>query len=377
MSVFRLLKRMAILALVVALSLCALAEEQATLPDDTGDTEFMEESAPEADVGDVELELSETEADFGEEEIFEPSEAEVVQFEPAMETETETIDIDDGNPPADGGDGAETQEDDGGQAETPPAETPAPTATPAPVETPVPVSTMPPFTGNAKRIPVLTYHMVLTDELKQTPRFVRDRYSVSVSAFDRQMAWLQSRNYYAITCEQLYLWRTGQLRLPRKSVLITLDDGYASTIANIIPVLEKYGLRATEFIIGSASYEGRPGFITYDGIQWTRSHHPCIEFQSHSWALHRKNAYKTEKYAAFAADAARQREVYGFDYIAYPYGKNSKAMRKAYRNNGIRMAFLFGSSHDGYATRKQNLFKMKRIEITGGMGMRKFKRWCK
>lgn len=239
------------------------------------------------------------------------------------------------------------------------------------------VYALPEVTVNAKKIPVLTYHMVLSDDQKASSRFARDRYSVSVSTFDRQMAWLRQRNYTAITCEQLYLWHTGQLKLPEKSVLITLDDGYEVTVDNIIPILEKYGLRATEFIIGAYSYEGRTGFVSYDRMREIQSQHRCMEFQSHTWALHRKNAYKKEKYAAFAADAARQAEVYGFEYIAYPYGKNSKAMRKAYRANGIRMAFLFGSSHNGYATRKQSLMKIRRIEVTGGMSLKKFKRWCK
>lgn len=327
------------LALMLLASLCALAEDAAEV----------------TDAGDVEMACEETETEYcsdGEDVEATPEAAADAQLEVA---------------PGGGGDAPAQAPEEEQAAEPEPSVTPAPT-------TEIDESA---FAGNAGRVPVLTYHMVLTDELKQRPRYVKDRFAVSVSVFEKQMAWLRAQGYTAITCEQLYLWHQGAIRLPKKSVLITLDDGYASTIENIIPILEKYDLRATEFIIGSDSYAGNPGFITYDCIRQMRSEHPCMEFQSHTWNLHRKNACKTERYAGFAADAAMQREVYGFEYVAYPYGKNNKAMRTAYRKNGVKMAFLFGSSHNGYATRKQNPMKIKRIEITGDMGMRRFKRWCK
>lgn len=377
MNMIRRLKTAALLALALMLSLSALAEEPPVIPEADGEYVSSETALDGAlsPVEDVDAEALETEADFGcaDEDI--PVEAEALPEDAAevLPGEVEAVQLDAAQSVLSEQDAEPVRE-----AAAPSEEVQAAEGESAPAEPPVEAGdALPEFTGNAKRVPVLTYHMVLTDDLKRSDRYAKDRYSVSVTAFDRQMAWLREKNYTAITCEQLYLWHQGQIRLPRRSVLITLDDGYASTIENIIPVLEKYGLRATEFVIGSASYEGKPGFVTYDRIRQIRAEHPCLEFQSHTWALHRKNAYTTERYAAFASDAAVQRDVYGFEYIAYPYGKNSRAMRRAYRNNGVKMAFLFGSSHDGYATRRQNLFKMKRIEIKSDMSMRKFRRWCK
>ena len=383
MNMIRRLKTAALLALALMLSLSALAEEPPVIPEADGEYVSSETALDGAlsPVEDVDAEALETEADFGcaDEDIPVEAEAlpEVAEAQPeaveALPGEAEAVQLDAAQGALQERDAEPVRE-----AAAPSEEVQAAEGESAPTEPPVEAGdALPEFTGNAKRVPVLTYHMVLTDDLKRSDRYAKDRYSVSVTAFDRQMAWLREKNYTAITCEQLYLWHQGQIRLPRRSVLITLDDGYASTIENIIPVLEKYGLRATEFVIGSASYEGKPGFVTYDRIRQIRAEHPCLEFQSHTWALHRKNAYATERYAAFASDAAAQRDVYGFEYIAYPYGKNSRAMRRAYRNNGVKMAFLFGSSHDGYATRRQNLFKMKRIEIKSDMSMRKFRRWCK
>ena len=231
--------------------------------------------------------------------------------------------------------------------------------------------------GNAERIPVLTYHMVLTDAEKSSPEYVDNRYSVSLSTFTQQMQWLHDLDYRAITCDQFYKWRMGQIELPRRSVLITFDDGYASTVENVIPVFERLGLRGVEFIIGSWSEASNGArFIAPSRIRQIQKTHPCMEFQSHTWALHRRDACKTEDYAAFVADARKQAQVYDFRYIAYPFGKNSKDMIRAYQDSGLKMAFLFGDSTNGYATRKQDVFKIKRIEVSSKMSLAKFRQWC-
>lgn len=236
---------------------------------------------------------------------------------------------------------------------------------------------LPEVTENAKRIPVLAYHKVVPDAWVDDNRNME--FSVSLSKFNRQMQWLHEQDYTAITCEQLYLWRTNQLRLPKRSVLITFDDGDAGTVEWIIPVLKQYGMRATMFIIGSKTHNSSGSkFITFSRLRkLQRTCSNVIEFQSHTWALHISKNAKQETYEVYAEDAARQRSVYGFSYVAYPYGKHNKVMIQAYKDNGIKMAFLFDPHDNGYATKKQSLFKIKRIEVKGTMSMKRFKKWCK
>ena len=230
---------------------------------------------------------------------------------------------------------------------------------------------------NTTKVPVLTYHRILADSEKKTAKYKNDRYAISVKEFDKQMKWLRKKRYRAITCEELYLWRIGRIKLPKRSVLITIDDGHAESIENAVRVFKKYKLKGTAFIVGKPAYESNGSYtITYSRIQTLRRSNPGqIEFQSHTYNIHRPNAYLTETYQSVLNDAAAQKNIYGFTYLAYPHGKYSTQMISAYKNSGIKMAFLFGKS--GYATRKQDLYQMKRIEVTGNMKLRKFKRWCK
>ncbi len=228
---------------------------------------------------------------------------------------------------------------------------------------------------NAKKIPVLTYHRIYSDEVKNSPANIDDRYSVSLSTFDQQMKWLSERGYRAVTCDEFYKWRKGKLKLPKRSVLITIDDGHAGSIENAAEVFRKYGLKGTAFIKGRASHESDGSyFITYSRICQMKETCPEIEFQSHTYDLHELRTYKTTKYNVFKKDADHQKSIYHFKYLAYPHGWHSATMIKAYKKSGIKMAFLFGKP--GYATRKQNLYKMKRIEVRSSMTMDQFRKWC-
>lgn len=231
---------------------------------------------------------------------------------------------------------------------------------------------------NATKIPVLTYHRIYADGARKDSGEIADRYVITVSKFDQQMSWLKQKGYRTITCDEFYRWKRGKLRLPTRSVLITIDDGHAKSIENMATVLKKYGFKGTAFVIGKTTLNKNGSYyITYDRIREMKKSCPQIEFQSHTYNLHRPDAYKKVSKKGFMQDAAQMKALYGFKYIAYPNGRQSSKMIKAYKKSGIRMGFLFGKGKNGYATRKQNIYKLKRIEVSNTMSMARFKKWCK
>ncbi|MBW2437592.1 MAG: polysaccharide deacetylase family protein [Desulfobacterales bacterium] len=92
-------------------------------------------------------------------------------------------------------------------------------------------------------IPILTYH-----------RFAENCSSplcMPARTFERQMRYLKDNGYHVITAEELLAFLEYRQRLPRKSVLITMDDGYRSVYDIAYPILQKYGFKATLFIYTS------------------------------------------------------------------------------------------------------------------------------
>ncbi|HEU0051338.1 MAG TPA: polysaccharide deacetylase family protein, partial [Patescibacteria group bacterium] len=103
----------------------------------------------------------------------------------------------------------------------------------------------------AVRVPVLMYHHIRP----MRPNFSKaDReYTVTPEAFEEQMHSLWLAGYETITPDDLLsAIGKGQSSLPTKSVLITFDDGFRDQYQYAFPVLKKYHLKATFFIVSQA-----------------------------------------------------------------------------------------------------------------------------
>ena len=190
---------------------------------------------------------------------------------------------------------------------------------------------------------------------------------MSRSAFKNQMKWLKKRKY----CKEFYLWHQRKIKLPKKSVLITFDGGSIGQYKFALPILKKYNMKGTTFIIGKLTYNNKQGIINYNEIKKIKKLYPNFEFQSHTFDLHihlNKDVYsKTFK------DAQIQKKYYNFQYLAYPYGLFTSNMIKAYKDSGILMAFTYGKNR--FATRKQDIFRIRRIKVNAREPFSKFTRW--
>lgn len=220
---------------------------------------------------------------------------------------------------------------------------------------------------NAKNIPVFTYHKVVDKD--------RGRSSLVITkkALSRQLKYLYDNDYRTINCEEFYLWYKKKIKLPPKTVMITFDDGHRGVVEYALPLLKKYDLKATTFIIGASTYNSKENSISYKQWRKLKDTQTNLEFQSHTYALHRRDKVNSS-YTRIKKDALRQKKVYGFEYLAYPFGINTAAMRKAYADTGIKLAFAYGS--EGYATRKQNIYQIKRVKVYGS-SFDSFKKWLK
>ena len=92
-------------------------------------------------------------------------------------------------------------------------------------------------------VPILTYH-----------RFAENCSSplcMPTKTFELQMRYLKENDYHVITAEELVAFLEYRRGIPKKSVLITMDDGYRSVYKIAYPILKKYGYKATLFVYTS------------------------------------------------------------------------------------------------------------------------------
>lgn len=93
-------------------------------------------------------------------------------------------------------------------------------------------------------VPILMYHKVNPDS-KAGGYGLR----VSPGSFEKQMAYLSRSGYHTISLSDLADHFEKGRPLPARPVIITFDDGYLDNYTYAYPILKKYGMTATIFVV--------------------------------------------------------------------------------------------------------------------------------
>lgn len=123
---------------------------------------------------------------------------------------------------------------------------------------------LPEPSGNV-RVPILYYHAVDDETFGLEQLFVRP------DEFDRQMEYV-SKNYTPIHFSQIP--EAGRIKNP---IIITFDDGYRDNYIYAYPILKKYNVKATVFLV--PEYLDKPKFLTRGQVAVMKD---LISFQSHT-----------------------------------------------------------------------------------------------
>lgn len=174
-------------------------------------------------------------------------------------------------------------------------------------------------------VPILCYH-----------RFggAPNKMSISPSNFAAQMDWLARNDYHVIRLSQLTAFLQGREPLPKRSVVITIDDGYESTHRHALPALRKHNFPATLFVY--TDFIGAGDAVTWPQMQELVSS-GLVDIQAHSKShrnLIERGAGETDdRYRQnLEAEARVPREVLEkrlpvkVRHYAYPYGDANETM---------------------------------------------------
>ena len=235
----------------------------------------------------------------------------------------------------------------------------------------------------AKKVPVITYHRVVSDEQKQT-KFKNDQWANSEKDFEKHMKYLKENNYNSLSLDEFYCWYQRKCEIPKKSVLITFDDGDIEVYYRVMPILKKYNLKGVSFVISSDIKDS----IVWDGgitkqhlttelINKIEKEYPNLDIQSHSYNLHRVDSNKKERILNVSKkqlqEDFKKNEKYNFEYFAYPFGVYTNDAFEVLKENNYKLAFKFRGSN--YATRNDDKYLISRIKINGQISFNKFVDW--
>lgn len=204
-------------------------------------------------------------------------------------------------------------------------------------------------------VPVLNYHQINNHD--------NNALTLSASEFEAQLKYLNHEGYNAISPDQLADYLQYGKKLPPKPVLITLDDGYADNYYVAYPLLEKYHLTATIFII--TDFVGNYNkYLTWDQIKEMSNH--GITFEDHTLShILLPNASDEE----IGNQLVKSREALEWklgkkvEYLAYPGGEYDQRVIQITKDAGYRAAFTVNFGRDNV---NSTLYTLNRIPVFGG-----------
>lgn len=192
------------------------------------------------------------------------------------------------------------------------------------------------------KVAVLTFHNI-EDKITE-----ENTVNISTNKFEKYIKYLSKHGYTSLSMDEFYEWKTAGKKIPRKSILITFDDGWKSFYDKAVPILEKYNMKATVFVIWqyteTSTIENNGIYMTTTEIEDIKKNHPNMTIASHSHNLHIKEIAMSNNYETYSKDMQYVKDTYGdnIKYYAYPFGRRNANYIKALKDNNYLLSFTFG-----------------------------------
>lgn len=216
---------------------------------------------------------------------------------------------------------------------------------------------------NNEGVPVLMYHSISNKKGNEI--------QLSKDLFESQMKFLKDKNYTTLSLDELYDFLIFNKPIPKKSVVITFDDGYVDNYLNAYPILKKYNFRATIFVITDNVDKHSH---TINSTQIREMSINGIDIMSHtekhedlSLITYDKQLYSMKTSKEFLEKILHKK----INYIAYPYGRYNKDTLNAVKDSGYTMAF---STSGTWADKSDTIYKLDRVYISSNFNLREFER---
>ncbi len=184
---------------------------------------------------------------------------------------------------------------------------------------------------NFRETAVLCYHSISHAKVDT---------AVAPEAFRAQLSMLAARGYAFVPLADVVAWvkeaGSASWLIPRKSVALTFDDGYADFETAALPILEEFNAPTTVFVVGDEK-ASRPRLVndipllSSEAIERLRAH-PLIEIGYHS-TTHENTGTLTDE-----AMAAEVRAPFAARFYAYPGGKHDARIRASVAAAGYEAA---------------------------------------
>ncbi len=212
-------------------------------------------------------------------------------------------------------------------------------------------------------VPVLMYHAIHADD-RTTSLYV------SPEVFASQIEFLVRNHYNVVGPDEIISYMEKRAKMPPKTVAITADDGLYNFYKYAYPLLKKYNLKATIFVVTNKI--GKPGRLGWkelremsdSGLVTVGSH-----TKSHPWlpevSVDEKKLNDELVVSKRILEKGLGKKV---DYICYPNGAFNDLVKESARSAGYKGGFTTNPAKrsdidDIYAIRRLKMSSSSRNQL--------------
>lgn len=219
-------------------------------------------------------------------------------------------------------------------------------------------------TGSGHGVAILMYHYFYSKDALEEGI---DANYTEIKDFEEQIKYLKDNNYYFPTWSEVRDYVDGKISLPTKSVVITMDDWHKSVPKYALPILNKYEVPATAFLI--TVYETGMYFKNYQS--------PYINFQSHTHNMHRggcsggaNGLFRCINHDEGLKDLQTSISILGSnDAIAYPFGDVTNNVLSITKEAGFKVGV---TTKFGRAKKGMDPYQLPRVRVSKGESLKTF-----
>lgn len=206
------------------------------------------------------------------------------------------------------------------------------------------------------KIPIIMYHYV--EYVKDIGDLIRKRLDISPYLFEGHLKALDDAHYKTYFVKDIPDILNGNIHYSTRSAVLTFDDGYEDFYTVVFPLLKKYQVKATMYVI--YDYIGRKGFMTESEIKEILAS-GLVELGSHTF---------DHLYLKLMPDSIARKQIidskkkfedrFGIQVktFAYPYGAFSSETINLVKEAGYVAAV---SVIPGMQQSEENLFYLSRV----------------
>lgn len=206
------------------------------------------------------------------------------------------------------------------------------------------------------RIPIMMYHQ-FTTRPEGEDGWLRGNYAY-IGDFDAHMNHIATGGFYLPTWDELAAFIDGQLFLPNHSVIVTDDDADQTWFDLAAPIVEKYRVLTTSFMITAYRQDPPPNVYVL-----RRSH----THDMHQAGDNGKGRMVNWTADQIAADLEASAAILGVkEVIAYPYGHYNDTAKQGVTQAGFEMARTI---EPGYVSIGTDKLALPVVRINYGMGL--------